>query len=329
MCLKRYVSAIGKIMKCEIFWNNLSLDEWNERFNSISHSNFMQSYVYALGASRFNRQRVRWGLIKIDDQEAGLVQIFEAGFLFNAIHGVVLDRGPLWFDGYGAASHLQAFLLEFQRQFPKRLVRKRRVLLEVEDGAAAQALIKQTGLKCHEDASSYETYCLDLSKRTEDLRADLNGKWRNALVKAEKQDLTVKWDFSGEFYPWIRELYEKDKKKRQYGGISSQFLDILTPFLLDYKSMIIGKVTCGGRDVAGVLFLLHGQSATYQIGVTTKVGRDVNAHHLLLWQGLSVLQERGIKSFDLGGINDEDADGIKRFKKGMGGQPYRLVGHYS
>ena len=328
MCPRLFVDAIGKIMKCEIIWNSLSLDEWNERFQKLERSNFLQSYVYALGASRFYRQKVRWGLVLIDGKEAALLQLFEASFLFNVVHGVILDRGPLWFKGYGSAPHLQSFISEFQKLFPKRLGRKHRMLLEVEDGHAAQALIKQTGWKNNPNRSPYETYWLNLDQELDALRKNLDGKWRNALVKAEKQNVQIEWDDKGAYLPWLIKHYTLDKERRGYGGISPQFLDILAPFLIDHKNIVIGRVTADGEIMASVLFVLHGQSATYQIGVTTDEGRTVNAHHLLLWQGVNVLKDKGIKSFDLGGINDEDASSIKRFKKGLGGKPYRLVGHY-
>lgn len=315
-------------MKCDIKWNCLSLPEWEERFSRIKRSNFLQSYTYAQGASKYYRQKVRWGLIFIDGQEAGLIQLFEAGFLFNLFHAVILDRGPLWFDGYGNAPHVQAFFQEFERQFPKRIARKRRILPEIEDGLAANALIKQIGLEKQADKTPYETYWVDLEQEQSDIRTKLNGKWRNALKKAEKSDLRIEWDEKGAFYPWIRVEYGLDKSLRGYGGISPQFLDILAPFLLKKNAMIIGKASLNGEPVAGVILFLHGRSATYQIGWTSLVGRENNAHHLLLWQGLSVLKQRGIFEFDLGGVNNDTAEGIKKFKKGMGGQPYRLIGHY-
>ena len=116
---------------------------------------------------------------------------------------------------------------------------------------------------------------------------------------------------------------------RHYGGISPQFLNILAPFLLQNKNIIIGRAIKNGEEIASVMFVKHGRSATYQIGVTSLNGRKNNAHHLLLWQGLSVLKDSGISELDLGGINNESAEGIKQFKKGMGGKLYRLVGHYS
>ena len=316
-------------MKCDIKWNNLSLPEWEERFLNIKRSNFLQSYTYAQGACQHYRQKVRWGLILIDGQEAGLVQLFEAGFLFNLFHAVIIDRGPLWLEGFGNAAHVQAYVKVFQGQFPKRMGRKRRILPEIEEGMAANALIKQVGLEKQEEKEPYQTYWVDLTQNIDDLRTNLDGKWRNSLKKAEKLNLTVEWDDKGVFYPLIRAEYDLDKSLRGYGGVSPQFLDILAPFLLQTKSMIIGRAFLNGEVIASVMFFLHGRSATYQIGVTSLKGRECNAHHLLLWKGMSVLKLKNIRELDLGGVNNDTAEGIKTFKKGMGGEPYCLVGHYT
>ena len=91
--------------------------------------------------------------------------------------------------------------------------------------------------------------------------------------------------------------------------------------------MIIGKVQKDGQDIAAVLFLKHGQCATYQVGWSSELGREYCAHHLLLWQARKILQDYNIKELDLGGINDE-AEGIKKFKQGTGATLSTLVGHY-
>lgn len=329
MCGKyKFSTSIERFMKCDIKWNSLSLSEWAERFSSIKRSNFVQSYPYAQGASQYYRQKVRWGLIFIDGKEAGLIQLFEAGFCFNLFHAVMIDRGPLWFDGYGYAAHIQAFLIEFQASFPKRFGRKHRILPEIEEGMAARALIEQAGLEKNENQTPYETFWLDLTQNNDDLRQNMDGKWRNSLKKAENSGLMIEWDEKGAFYHEIRTQYGHDKSLRGYGGISPQFLDILSPFLLQHKAIIIGKASLDGEMIASMVFFLHGRSATYQIGVTSSSGRDHNAHHLLLWEAVSVLRSKNIRELDLGGVNDETAEGIKRFKKGIGGKLYRLVGHY-
>ncbi len=65
------------------------------------------------------------------------------------------------------------------------------------------------------------------------------------------------------------------------------------------------------------MFLRYGNSATYYLSWTTSLGRERNAAHLLLWQGLLQLRETGVKWLDLGGM-DARAPGLARFKLGLG-----------
>lgn len=314
-------------MKCDIKWNTLSLEEWQARFNQVRRSNILQAYHYAQAACRLHKQKGRWGLIVINGQEAGLVQILEASILWNAFHAVILDRGPLWFDGFGGAAHLKLFFDEFNQQFPKRFGRKRRILPEIEDGMAAQGILKQTGLTRDPDQKGYQTLWWDLDIDQDTARENLKGNWRGGLHKAENTDLMVEWDAQGAFYKSVKAIYAADKAVKGYGGVSPKLLDHLATFSTSENPMIIGKAVFKGEDVAAVIFLKHGRSATYQIGWSLEEGRKTNAHHLLLWQGRSVLKEYGVRELDLGGIND-DAIGIKKFKEGTNAKISKLVGHY-
>ena len=150
-------------IQIEIQWNVLALEEWEARFNAVSRTNILQSYIYAQANAPLERQKVRWGLIVINGHEAGLVQMMEASALFNLLHGVIIDRGPLWFDGFGGAAHIKLFFDEINKQFPNRFGRKRRFIPELEDGSAVQGILKQCGLKKLEEQNSYQTLWWDLS----------------------------------------------------------------------------------------------------------------------------------------------------------------------
>lgn len=321
-------------MKCEIIWNNLSLDEWQTRFAAIPRSNILQSYDYAIAQAKTAQQKARWGLIMMEGKEAGLVQIMESSILWGAFHAVILDRGPLWFSGFGGAAHISAFFKEFNAQFPKRLGRKRRIIPEVADGGAALGILKQAGLSRIDEQTSYQSLWWDLREDEDAARAGLRPNWLGSLKKAEKSDLHIEWDAQGKFYPWLRGHYVLDKAMRGYNGISPKLLDNLAALITLSRAppsplMIIGKASKEGEDIAGILILLHGQSATYQIGWSSDIGRKYAAHHLLLWQARQRLTKYGINDFDLGGFNEiEAAAGLKNFKTGTGATPYKLVGQY-
>ncbi|MCI5060684.1 MAG: GNAT family N-acetyltransferase [Alphaproteobacteria bacterium] len=313
----------------EIIWNTLSLDEWEKRFSQIKRSTLLQSYPYARAMCAANHQKARWGLIVIDGKEAGLVQILEAGFLGNLFHGVILDRGPLWFDGFGSAAHIQGFFQAFNKEFPPRFGRKRRIIPEIADGPAARTLLLNCGLKHNPDIPAYQTLWWDITVPEETARAQLKQKWRNSLNKALKSNLSVQWDGEDAFYPWLREKYALDKQKRGFPGPSPKFLDNLVTFSTPENPIIIGRALINNKAIAAILMIRHGRSATYQIGWTSEEGRKNCAHHLLVWEARHILTSYGVETLDLGGVNDETAQGIKKFKHGTNAEPFILVGQYS
>jgi lipid II:glycine glycyltransferase (peptidoglycan interpeptide bridge formation enzyme) len=92
--------------------------------------------------------------------------------------------------------------------------------------------------------------------------------------------------------------------------------------------MLSFRADIGRERLAGMLFLIHGQAATYQIGWTTPTGRETNAHHLMLWRGIEELQQRGVRLLDLGGVNTQRSAGMARFKIATGGAVLQLAGSY-
>lgn len=310
----------------KIAWDTLSINDWEARFASIPYSNYIQSYSYARAASPHYKQKPRWGLIIIDGKEAGLVQMFEAGILWNAIHVVMVDRGPLWFEGFGGALHTKLFFDELNRLYPARFGRKRRFLPEIEDGPTAQKLIAQTGLARRDDQTGYQTIWIDLSKDEEALRAELRGNWRTSLNKAEKSGLEVSTDASA--LDWVTGIYAADKEARGYSGIPPALLKNYATILAQRDDVMIARAMKDGEAVAFIVTVTHGRSATYVAGWSSDKGRDLCAHHLLLWREVVRLKGNGTKEFDLGGINEDGAAGIKSFKEGLGGRIVRYVGHY-
>ncbi len=313
---------------CEIEWNTLSALEWNARFDTVRRANLLQSYDYGNTMAHLNHQKIRRGVIKINGDEAGLVQVLEAGILKNAVHGVLLDRGPLWFGGYGSIADFELFLSVFSREFPKRLGRRIRFLPEMENNSEMKGLLQKYGYKCAKN-SSYKTVWLDLSNDLAVLRKNLNSKWRNILKKSEKQGLELVWSDKGGNFAWLINHYSADKALRKYDGPSPKSIAALAYQFSRGKNMLVGAALLEGEPIAAILILGHGSSATYQIGYTSEMGRKKCAHHLLLWTALEQLKERNINDFDLGGVNEECAKGVKKFKEGMGGDLYETLGLYN
>lgn len=306
---------------CTIAWNVLSLPEWEERFHRIRRSNLLQSYPYAQAACAINRHRARWGLIRIGGQDAGLVQIFEAGLL--GLHAVILDRGPLWLPGFGAPEHQIAFFSVFDQIFPHRFGRRRRIIPEIDQ---SQAMLVPFQAAPH--VKPYQTIWIDLGKSEDGLRSDLNRNWRNHLNKAEREAVRVEWHPDGQGLAWLLQHHDAHRTMKNFQAASPKFIHMLAKYFIPRGDMLLGQAFAGDEPVAGVLFFRHGLSATYQVGWSGDAGRKMNAHQLLLWQGMIRLKNEGVLDLDLGGINDI-AEGVKTFKEGMGGETVTLSGLYT
>jgi len=315
------------VSSCEIEWNTLSLAQWESRFAKIVRPNLLQSYEYGIAVARLNHQKPRWGLIKINAQDAGLVQIFETGLFGNLIHTVIIDRGPLWFNGFGTEDHFEAFCQALNTEFPPRFGRKRRFIPEIENSKNTQEILENAQF-VRKYEHNYETLCINLTNSEQKILKNTKKNWRNALNKAKKSNLSVKWDEKGEYLGWFLQNYIQDRQQKNYDGPSPKLIHALAKTFIPRKNFLIGQALTDNKPIAAILILCHGAGATYQIGWSSNAGRKNNAHHLLLWEAITMLKQKGIKDFDLGGINDDRAKGVKKFKEGMGGHTLSLPGIY-
>ena len=109
--------------------------------------------------------------------------------------------------------------------------------------------------------------------------------------------------------------YLEDRRSQKYSGPSGILVRRIAETFK--KDTFLLQALDHGDVIAATLFLRHGSSATYYLSWTTSLGRERNAAHLLLWQGLLQLRETGVKWLDLGGM-DARAPGLARFKPGLG-----------
>lgn len=315
-------------MICTFEWSGPDPTGWDTTFAAIRRSTLLQSRAYADALCPPMGQRPLRALIRIDGAVAGLVQLQEAAIIRRAIHALILDRGPLWCEGFGSLTQTAAFFTTLCQAFPQRPGRRRRLLPEVPL-RQRDAVAKVADMKRVIESQPYQTIWCDLTGSETDLRARLKPKWRNMLNKAERGQLQVRWDWTGAALPMFLGGYTPDKQAKGYAGASPKTLIHLAKGFAPQQAMGIAHVQGPAGDVlAGVLVFVHGRAATYQAGWVTEVGRASAANHMALWDTLRQLRSRGVTDLDLGGVNDAAAAGVKRFKSGLGGELVELVGQF-
>jgi lipid II:glycine glycyltransferase (peptidoglycan interpeptide bridge formation enzyme) len=312
-------------MKCDIEWrDDIRRNEWDALSRQCMHTTLTQSYAYAQTMREVHKQATVHGIITIDGQRAGIVQMQNVSLFKNIIHFVSIDRGPLWFKDFGADMHTNAFTEALNGQFPARFGRKRRFIPEIMDN---NANINVKTWKKSNNTNKYKTFILDISKNDEYLLKKMKKNWRSVLNKAQKESLDIKINKNMSFLGGFLKQYVLDKAQKRYSGASFRLLSVLAKYTAVFDECLLMTVSHNNKIIASILIFQHAHGATYQAGWTTPTGRDKGAHHLLLWQAIIELKKRGVTHFDLGGYND-DTDGIRKFKEGLGGQNMALIGSY-
>ena len=314
-------------MFCSIRWSDDPTTIRKEYFQKVNKTNLLQAYAYGLAMRDIKRQNPRLGVVEIDGQEAGIVQILENKALKGLLQAVILDRGPLWFEGFGNFEHFEAFLAAFRDHYPQRLGRAVRFIPEIQPSENIEKTLQKYGFK--RKSKEYQTLIVDLTQTPETLRENLKKNWHGSLKKAEKSALKIDWDNQGLHLLWLMKFYDFDKKTKGYDGPPVELLNTLAKYFIPENGLLIGRALYEGRAIAAILIFCHGRGATYQIGWNTQEGRKYGAHNKLLWDAILLLKARGLTAFDLGGVNDTEAQNVKKFKEGLGGDLLSLPGIYT
>jgi hypothetical protein len=71
-----------------------------------------------------------------------------------------------------------------------------------------------------------------------------------------------------------------------------------------------------------------GDTCVYLLGATSEAGLETRAAYLLQWNTILLAKERGIRWYDLGGVDPEGNPGVYHFKRGVGGDEVIPPGPY-
>ncbi|MEL6532012.1 MAG: GNAT family N-acetyltransferase [Pseudomonadota bacterium] len=155
----------------------------------------------------------------------------------------------------------------------------------------------------------------------------MQGKWRNRLRHARKQEVTAeRHDFLPEEGHWLFNEDTSQQQSRHYRTLAHPIVAQMAQAEPGAAQLFIARKN--RRAVAAMLFLCHGAMATYQIGWTTDEGRQLSAHNALMWEAMLALHVRGVQELDLGMIGSGRADGIDKFKLGTGAVEQKLGGSW-
>ncbi|MFQ5970907.1 MAG: GNAT family N-acetyltransferase [Alphaproteobacteria bacterium] len=309
-----------------IDWDEHSRERWNTLLAACHRPTLTQSWDYAEGMARTEGYRTDFGVILFHDRPVGLVQA-QVKAIVGRLSASRIHRGPVWVHAE-IPGEMQKLALGLLRE--RYRLRRGRLLYfhpELVDTPPHRAQLRQSGFRRRQPG--YSSIWIDLRPSEEELRRGLKQKWRNCLNQAERNGLAAECVYDDESFDWLVGRHETLMAARRYRGPSRALLTHLRALGREDRTVTVIRAVHQDRPLAGIMLIRHGRAATYLVGWTGVQGRALRAHHLLLWSGILELKHQGLDWLDLGGFNWKEAAGVARFKLGLGGEPFTLVGGHS
>ena len=305
----------------KVNWDTLSYPEWDAH-HAAAAAPLQQDWAYGACMKTLGVGVLR-ALVEQDGTPVALAQFIVRRMVGGLANMALCSLGPVWLKPLLGADKARVY-----KALKKTIPLKN---LRVVAFTPLEAPGPELGLsRWRRVMTGHSTVVLDLQPELEVLRAQLDGRWRYSLARAEESSLTVhRVGTNAGQYRWLLDAEMQQREQRGLHGLPLQFFDLYVPSRQQPTKTILTLRADVGRDrVAGMMFLIHGESATYQVGWTNDAGREHNAHNLILWNAIQELRERGVRKLDLGGVNTTRSAGIARFKIGTGGQVLSCAGTF-
>jgi lipid II:glycine glycyltransferase (peptidoglycan interpeptide bridge formation enzyme) len=298
--------------------------EWAQMLDLFNDANLYQTWSYG---------RVRWGdqnlshlVLKRNGEIQAIAQlriVRPTSLKFGMAYlrwGPLCERRGQPVEPDVAVRMAQALEDEF--------VDKRKLFVRILPNAFAespraallQSAFSRFTLEPLDAENTYRTFVVDLAPSAADLRKKFDPKWRNKLSGAEKNNLNIISGDGSEEFQRFCEIYKNMRNRKAFETTVDidEFARIQEDLEPRHRMRVL---ICedNGVPVAGLVTSVMGDSAIYLLGATSDQGLRSKGAYLLQWTMLQWLKDKGISSYDLGGIDPDGNPGVYTFKKGMSG----------
>ena len=305
-------------------WDNLSIKAWKDLLLHAPQSNVLLSWHAALATFETKRQRPHFGVLYQDSTPVALA-VAHTKKIFG-FEKVLLYRSPVWLVTPSDKMVVQAFTA-LKHAWPVKTLRPWVYFMpELPNTPHFTQMLTDWGFTALK-RPTYKSIWYDLTLNKETREKALKKGWLSSLKKSRKNKLRYTVDNTRPGYKLFLRGYRQDKALKKYKGPSVLFLLNLRKHASP-EDILLLEAWHEGQLVAGQLFVRHGQCATYLVGWTTPEGRQVAAHHGLLFDAaVPELQKRKISKLDLGGLSQSNKN-LNAFKAGLRGTSYELAGEW-
>jgi hypothetical protein len=342
--LKRHqILALGKRLLNSVthHWcvRSVNRSEWEAYWRHCPQSNLLQSWQYGTAKEEAEGWRANRFLVSDDaGNPIALAQVLSRDL--PVLGGIArINRGPVMIGNgempqrAGLAIGMAA-ICTLLREASKRHWWILQFAPELLSSSAGESGLRMLGFRKLKHMP-WESALMPLESGEQELLMRLNGKWRNCMRKGEKMGVVATRHGAGcDETRLLLRGYRELQNNRGFAGLSDRLIQALIA-QSGGKEWQFNVFIAHERDAApdseplGMLITIQsGSTALYLIGLTSTSGRRMQANSVLLWQAILHSRNEGCKWFDAGGLGEATPPGIAEFKRGLNGEPYKLIGEW-
>ncbi len=287
----------------------------------------VQTWEYGEAKQQTTSWQVERGFLQKGKERVGMAQSLVRPLPFGLGGLAWINRAPI---GFGKLNNLaqdtSRYLSALVYYYTKERGYYLRIAPPLEVGEINTVDIEKAGLKVGNDLG-WASAKLNLSPSLNDIRLQLNRKWRGHLNRAKRSGMIIRSGYEAEKFNLFLSAHERAIKDKDFKTtVTPQFLSAMQDLLPPQRKMLVINAHMGTQHVGSILLAYYGESAEYLAGNTSSIGRKCGAGQLLLWHGIKLLKENGIINLDVSGQDPvKTPQGILTFKQGLNAKPYRLV----
>lgn len=303
-------------------------ESWYQLMSHFLDANLYQAWSYDM--VRYGRRGVVHLVLRKGDSVVAAAQarIVRLPVLKTGIAYIMW--GPMW-QLTAAPENVEVFrqvvrALRNEFSWRRGLVLRLYPLAFREQYEDLKQIFQEEGYRSAEDGRVKRTLILDLSPSLEEIRANLDQKWRNCLNRAEKNGLELIVGEDGRLFDEIAKIYWEMVRRKSL--IEHSDINHLKMVQRDLPSNLKLKVILcrlNGETCVGGIFSAIGAAGVYLVGATSDAGMKTNGSYIVQWAFVKWLKENGFLYYDLNGVNPETNPGTYHFKRGLAGKHGREV----
>lgn len=298
--------------------------EWSEMLDFFDDANIYQTWAY--GAVRWGSKNLSHIVLRRNGEVVAMAQL-------RIVRPGNLNLGMAYLR-WGPVCHRKGSQLEHEicvrmaRCLEEEYVERRNLYLQVLPNAfvgSRRGNMFQSAFARFQPASrnpvdADRTFIVDLAPSIQDLRRNLDKKWRNQLTCAEKNRLRIVAGTGQEQYTIFCTLYRQMRNRKNFDTtVDIGEFGNIQEHLPETHRMQVLICEREGVPVAGLVTSAMGNSAIYLLGATSDSGLNAKGSYLLQWTAIQWLKENGVRWYDLGGIDPDRNPGVYHFKRGLSG----------